>query len=170
MLDYRRRFGEVLTGESFLLRQDFDINDIEQIKKKSKPISYGTLRGLSRNYLIKIGLRVPNLTVTKDSNTRHDVAQNHGFRKFFESRLIECDLNPMAVLRLVGHKSGLDNKSYFRPKPDFILSEYEKAIDALTINPENRLRRKVELLTIEKSKVDIALSEIEGLKKKIGLT
>lgn len=138
MLDYRRRFGEVLTGESFLLRQDFDINDLEQIKRKSKPVSLGTLRALVRNYLIKTGLRVPKLT---ESNARHEVAQNHGFRKFFESRLIESDLNPMAVLRLVGHRSGLDNKSYFRPKEDFILSEYEKALDALTINPENRLKR-----------------------------
>ena len=46
---------------------------------------------------------------------------------------------------------------------------YEKAIDQLTINPANRLRRKVEYLTIEKSKVDLALSQIEDMKKRIGL-
>ena len=40
----------------------------------------------------------------------------------------------------------------------------------LTINPENRLRKKVEVLTIEKSKVDLALSQIEDMKKRIGLT
>ena len=47
--------------------------------------------------------------------------------------------------------------------------EYMKAADNLTINEENRLRRKVEVLTIEKSKVDLALSQIEEMKKKIGL-
>ena len=45
-----------------------------------------------------------------------------------------------------------------------------KAADNLTINEENRLRKKVEVLTIEKSKVDLALSQIEDMKKRIGLT
>ena len=44
-----------------------------------------------------------------------------------------------------------------------------KAADNLTINEENRLRRKVEVLTIEKTKMDLALSQIEEMKKKIGL-
>jgi integrase len=166
-LQYRERFGEVLTGDSFLIRQDFDINDLEQIKKQSKPIALGTLRGLVRNYLIKVGVRVPMLT--GDNSARHEVAQNHGFRKFTEFRLIESDVNPMAVLRLVGHKGGLDNKSYFRPKPGFLLSEYEKAIDALTINPENRLRRKVAKLEIEKSKFDILSNELDQIKKAMRL-
>jgi hypothetical protein len=47
--------------------------------------------------------------------------------------------------------------------------EYEKAIDALTIDPANRLLKKIEVLTIEKSKVDLALSQIEEMKKRIGL-
>ena len=51
-----------------------------------------------------------------------------------------------------------------------MLDEYMKAADNLTINEENRLRRKVEVLTIEKSKVDLALSQIEDMKKRIGLT
>lgn len=33
-------------------------------------------------------------------------------------------------------------------------SEYEKAMDNLTINEENRLRKKIETLTIEKSRLD----------------
>jgi hypothetical protein len=32
--------------------------------------------------------------------------------------------------------------------------EYEKAEDNLTIDPANRLRRKIETLTIEKSRLD----------------
>ena len=44
--------------------------------------------------------------------------------------------------------------------------EYMKAADNLTINEENRLRRKVEVLTIEKSKVDLALSQIEEYEEK----
>lgn len=168
-LQYRERFGEKLGPDSFLVRQDFDFNDLEQIRKNSEPVTLESLRSTIRNYLIKTGIRVPNLDLVHIGK-RHEVAQSHGFRKFMETKLIECDVNPMAVLRLVGHKGGLDNKSYFRPKEDFILSEYEKALDALTINPENRLKREVKMLKIEKSKVDLALSQIEEMKKRIGLT
>jgi hypothetical protein len=33
-------------------------------------------------------------------------------------------------------------------------SEYEKTIDNLIIDPANRLQRKIEILTIEKSRLD----------------
>jgi hypothetical protein len=35
-----------------------------------------------------------------------------------------------------------------------LYSEYEEAIDNLTIDPANRLQRKIETLTIEKSRLD----------------
>jgi hypothetical protein len=63
---------------------------------------------------------------------------------------------------------GLES-SYYRPLEEDIQMEYEKAIDALTIDPANRLLKKIEVLTIEKSKVDLALSQIEDMKKRIGL-
>jgi hypothetical protein len=43
-----------------------------------------------------------------------------------------------------------DRDEYFT----FITPECKKAIDTLTIDPANRLQRKVEILTIEKSRLD----------------
>jgi integrase/recombinase XerD len=54
---------------------------------------------------------------------------------------------------LLGHKIGLAS-AYYRPTEDEMYLEYEKALNNLTINEENRLRRKVETLTIEKSRLD----------------
>ena len=55
---------------------------------------------------------------------------------------------------LLGHKIGLAI-AYNRPTVEQMMDEkYEKALDSLTINEENRLRRKVETLTIEKSRLD----------------
>jgi hypothetical protein len=54
---------------------------------------------------------------------------------------------------LLGHKIGLAS-SYYRPTQVEMYTEYEKAIDALTINEENRLKKKIETLTIEKSRLD----------------
>jgi len=54
---------------------------------------------------------------------------------------------------LLGHKIGLASV-YYKPTEQEMLEEYEKAIDNLTINPANRLQRKIETLTIEKTRLD----------------
>ena len=46
-------------------------------------------------------------------------------------------------------------------------AEYEKSIDNLTINEENRLQRKVEKLEVEKADYESLSAEIEALKKKL---
>ena len=45
-----------------------------------------------------------------------------------------------------------------------------KAESLLTIDPAMRLRHEVEILKVEKSKVDEALSRIDILYQKMGLT
>jgi hypothetical protein len=69
---------------------------------------------------------------------------------------------------LLGHKIGLAS-AYYRPQLDEFLTEYEKAIDLLTINEENRLRRKVEKLEVEKSQIEALGYELEQVKKAITL-
>jgi cell shape-determining protein MreC len=46
---------------------------------------------------------------------------------------------------------------------------YVSVIDALTINEENRLRRKVQQLTIRSDKLDILQEQINELNEKLGL-
>ena len=45
----------------------------------------------------------------------------------------------------MGHSVGISD-SYYRPTEKDLLEEYQKAIDALTISNENRLKTKVEAL------------------------
>jgi hypothetical protein len=66
---------------------------------------------------------------------------------------------------LLGHKIGLAS-SYYKPTVDEMMSEYEKAIDNLTIDPANRLQRKVETLTIEKSRLDILEAKYQQLEQR----
>jgi hypothetical protein len=77
----------------------------------------------------------------------------HGFRKFFTTQLINSNLNPEIREMLLGHKIGLAS-AYYRPTEEEMHEEYSKAIDNLTIDPANRLQRKIETLTIEKSRLD----------------
>jgi hypothetical protein len=94
---------------------------------------------------------------------------SHGFRKFWMNQAVKSKMNPEIREMLLGHRIGIAS-SYYRPTEDEMLDEFMKAVDNLTINEENKLRRKVEMLTIEKSKVDEALSMIQEMKSRLGLT
>ena len=66
---------------------------------------------------------------------------------------------------LLGHKIGLAGV-YYKPTDDDFLEEYQKVIDELTIDPANRLRRTVEILKIEKSKLETIAKDVAFLKRK----
>jgi integrase len=154
-LDMRARFGEKLDKNSFLIREHFNKRD--QFRARSpKQMTLGMLKWTIVQLIKRSGVRTG------------EVKESHGFRKFFTTQLINLKINPEIREMLLGHKIGLAS-CYYRPTEDEMYQEYEKGIDGLTIDLANRLQRKVEILTIEKSKVDLALSQIEDMKKQIGL-
>jgi hypothetical protein len=68
---------------------------------------------------------------------------------------------------LEGHKLKANDQSYVKisENPQDLLEQYTKAIDGLTIDPANRLRRKVETLQIEKSELEMLTADVTELKK-----
>jgi hypothetical protein len=66
---------------------------------------------------------------------------------------------------LLGHKIGLAS-CYYGPTENEMLQEYYKAVILLTINEENRLRNKVKVLEVEKSKIDALQLKLEQLEKR----
>jgi len=99
-LDYRRRSGEKLTDDSPLIREEFDINDLEQIKKRSRAISSNTIGNTLLVYLLKTGLRDIN---RQSQFTRKPIPLLHGFRKFFTTQLVNSKVNPEIREMLLGH-------------------------------------------------------------------
>jgi|ERR1044071_1181236 hypothetical protein len=95
---------------------------------------------------------------------RKEIPRAHGFRKFFTTQLVNCEVNPEIREMLLGHKIGLTG-CYYRPTQEKMYDEYKKAIDSLTINEENRLRRKVKTLEIEKSSIDELELSIKRLEE-----
>jgi len=154
-LDMRKRYGEVLTPESYLIREQFDVRNQFQISR-SRPISVETIKWKIADIATRAGVR------------SKEVKTCHGFRKFFTTQLINSKVNPEIREMLLGHKIGLAS-CYYRPTEEDMYLEYEKAIDNLTIDPSQRLQKKVEMLTIEASKADFALRQIEEVKKEMGL-
>ena len=73
----------------------------------------------------------------------------HGFRKAFSTFTLNAKMDIIKRRMFKGHSVGID-EHYCKPSEEYMQEEYLKAADNLTINEENRLRRKVEVLTIEK--------------------
>jgi integrase len=163
--DYRKRCGEKLDSNSLLIRKRFDMDDLEIVRKHVQPVTTDGLAHELDKHLIRCGLKTVDRV---NKNPRKEVARAHGFRKFFTTQLVNAKLNPEIREMLLGHKIGLTS-AYYRPSEADLLEEYQKAIDLLTIDPSQRLQRKVELLTVEKSKVDLVMAEIEAMKSKLGL-
>ena len=69
---------------------------------------------------------------------------------------------------MLGHSIGLSN-SYYRPHPEELLEEYLKAVDLLTINEENRLKRKVEMLEVRADKIQQLADTLDNMKKRLNI-
>ncbi len=167
-LEYRTRSGEKLEPDSPLIREQFDINDFEQIRKRCKPISRNTLANLLHHLIIKAGLKQVYHNFT--GRERHDVPMAHGFRKFFSTQLVEADLKTELRWMLEGHALKANDFSYVKPTTEQLAHEYTKAIDLLTIEPSQRLQKKLTEVTTRNDRLEKALDKIDRLEKELGLT
>jgi integrase len=149
-LDYRRRCGERFTSETPLFRRHFDSLAVAH----PKPLTFAAVSMAIFYLLNKTGVRPLRPQTEGKSIERTSLPITHGFRKFCVTNMIRARVEFGARESLVGHKSsrGLDT-SYDRRNEDEILQEYMKAVDFLTINEENRLRRKVETLTEKQDEI-----------------
>ena len=151
-LDMRARYGEKLDKNSYLIREHFNKRD--QFRARSpKQMTLGMLKWTIVQLIKRSGVRTG------------EVKESHGFRKFFTTQLVNSKVNPEIREMLLGHKIGLAS-AYYRPTEEEMFQEYQKAIDNLTIDPANRLQRKVEKLEVEKNQFDSLAAEIAIIKKK----
>jgi hypothetical protein len=164
----RSRYGEKLNKDSFLIREQFDIRDPFAIRKSiGKPLKTASLTYKIRDIAIRTGIRSEEeLGINNPrGSVRKEVPIAHGFRKFFTTQLIESDLKTELRWLLEGHDLKANDGNYVRTTEKRLEQEYEKAIDNLTINEEYRLKRKVEILQIEKSRIDELEAKIQELEK-----
>lgn len=163
-LEYRKREGEEINPESYLIRDEFDYMEAGL---KVKPIGASNIQKLITRRLVKLGIRDvdhgPN-----NHKIRKEVKICHGFRKFFTNQCINSGLLTERRWLLEGHNLKANDNSYVRQQ-DQLYSEYLKAVDLLTINPENRLLRKVTELTEQQDEITLMkLSHEKEMKEMRG--
>ena len=59
-----------------------------------------------------------------------------------------------------------NDSNYVRTTEKRLQQEYEKAIDNLTIDPANRQKREIQILKIEKSRIDKLEAKIQKLERR----
>ena len=127
-----------------MFREQFDVNDLEQIRKKAKTIVENTITKMLGKKLHLAGIiQIEQLKEGEDpTKKRKAVMRSHGFRKFVNTTMINCRIDSSIRNKLLGHSIALD-KSYWRPQVNDLLQEYLKCVDALTINEEYKLKKKI---------------------------
>ena len=158
-MDFRSLHGEEITEESWLMRdtwQKIDRRGNSGIGLAKYPKKMGSL---SIKNMIYDAWKIQGIrTKLVSGNKRHEFKSTHGFRKMFETKCQKV-MNHNNIKILMDHSLG-ESQNYHRPSVEDLLEDYLNAIDLLTINEENKLRRKVETLQIEKSQYDKLVAQI----------
>jgi integrase len=142
-LNWRREHGETITDNSPLFRDKFDPLVTAYLTygggKPDEPkiMTGATIRTYYNRLFYECGFRT-------SPKRRHEFTV-HGFRKWFKTRCENAGVKPIITELFMGHSVGISD-SYYRPTEKDLLEEYLKAVDALSISNENRLKMQVELL------------------------
>ena len=170
-LKYRTISGESIGSESPLIREQFNREDGLKIRHP-KSVNLGNLSSLLIDVTNKAGIRKHEIQTEGSIHGQHrkSVPLAHGFRRFFNTALMNADVHPSFKKLLMGHSVQLDEVYYDKGSEKSrvkLFEEYRKAIDSLTINEENRLRKKVEELTVRSDQIDELRCAIDELKARV---
>jgi len=134
-MDYRKRCGEDINGESWLMRNLWNTTDPKSNAKATNKMGIEAIRALVERAERSQGLR------TTLVGHRHEFKTNHGFRKFFQTNA-EPKMKSLDVMTLMGQNTGIA-ASYNKPTVEMLLTEYLKAVDNLTIDKTSRINEDV---------------------------
>jgi integrase len=142
-MKYREESGEIITDNSWVMRDLWDTRvkiskGLVTIPKKLTAIG---VKRLMERAIWAQGLRKK----LEAGKKRHPFPTNHSLRKYFKTRCELAGMKPINIENLMGHSTGISD-SYYRPTENDLLQDYLKCVDALTINDEKSLQKKVEEL------------------------
>ena len=153
-MKYREESGEVITDESWVMRDLWDTQSkisrgLVTIPKKLTAIG---VKRLMERAIWAQGLR----RKLQAGKKRHPFATNHSLRKYFKTRCELAGMKPINIENLMGHSTGI-SESYYRPTENDLLQDYLKCVDALSVDDEKTLQKKVDDLA-NKSKDEFMIN------------
>jgi hypothetical protein len=177
-MQFRKSYGETITGESYILR---NLPAIAHIKREddengrrpkggmvdkdiTKPttMTRKSIAKLLSRAMYEQGLR----NSLEEGKRRYDVKTAHSMRKLFRTKAREVMLRENAEILLDRELEGTDS-SYHKPSEETLLAEYLKAVPLLTISESediHELKQQQEVLTKKQDQKD---AEIEFLRDQL---
>jgi integrase len=163
--EWRAMQGERLSDTSPVIRKDFSSLNVT----KPKTVTAHGIDWMVGNLLDRSCIR-PKTPKLK----RTEYMTNHAFRKYFETTAKLAGMDLLLINRCMGHSSNLED-AYLKLSDDQVLEGNDKmigyigAIDDLTIDETNILRRKVKTLEVEKDRMDELETIVRDVKAKLGI-
>lgn len=141
-LDYRKRFGEAISPEAPLIREQFDIYD-PRAAKKPRPLSVNTFDKAMRRLVAKAGIQ---------QTSKGERQIYNAFRKRVLSILIRSKVDYSTREYILGHRHSRGLEVYYdRTTDEERFIEWSKAIDFLTVDPAQRLEKQIQQQDIRHS-------------------
>ncbi len=149
--EYRQRYGEKITPESPLFRNDFNKRLIASVTTVKRLTDLG-IRDIVYGLAVSAGIRNPirvsdKRAVEKIGVIRHEAKIFHRFKKFATTNMIRGKVESTYREFMLSHIRGRQEMKvgelemiYDRPEDSDLLKEYVKAIPFLTISNEERSR------------------------------
>jgi integrase len=109
-LDYRRRYGEVITDKSPVFRFKFNREDPFKAAHEVRPLSTDGIKRMVNQLLHITGIR-PSSIITAEGggkgNKHTGLMESHGFRKYFDTTCTTAaGMNSLYTELLMGHNVG----------------------------------------------------------------
>jgi hypothetical protein len=138
-LEARRVAGEEITPNSPLIRDAFNALNAD----KPKPVTCTCLDMLFGRFMRAAGIRPKEKKGSYNRQDRHPTMLFHSFRKYYNHQLLNSGVNLVAKEIMMGHQAPGLEKSYLCPLESELLTEFVKAIPALTLSEEVELKQQV---------------------------
>ena len=185
----RKAAGEEFTPETPVFRNDFDAGKKESVHNVI-PMTDKAASSAMGDLLLETGVRQRLEGLSDDIKSsshrmRYSFKQDHGFRKAFETVLIDAGMRELWIDALEGHaikgeESGSKlRKSYYRPKddgpillgtmrPDGIKNlGYVDCMHLLDIDSNVRLKNELEALTHENKELAEKAAKVDSLQAQV---
>jgi hypothetical protein len=161
-MDFRFTYGELVTGESWLMRNKWRTANIKYaarvgLASAPQPLKINGIKSLLHHIYFKQGIR----PILQKGQNRHEFKTVHGFRKFFKTVCEQSEMKPANVELLIGHDIGISS-SYYKPTESQLLEDYLKVVNSLTIDKAFKLQKQ---LLETKKENDIYRKDLEEYKK-----